>query len=321
MTTGRPAGAVPIRLRNASLSVDVAPFLGGAITAARWHGPAGEVNFLRPATMQAIAERDFRRMSCFAMVPFASFVDRAEFRFAGERFVLRRNFPGRDVAIHGDGWQHEWGVIAQSDRCVHLSYDQSGDRFPFTYRAEQTVSLEPSRIDMVLRLTNTDERAMPAGGGFHPYFPATGAYIAFDATAHWSRSDRGVPVTRGLVPESLAFRTPRPVPERQTNELFAGWAGRARIHWPEQNLSLILDASPPLERLLLFVPQGEDCFCLEPLANIPDAFNLLAAGRPDTGTAILAPGETLVLRFGLEAEPLNDWVDGSKEEERPCRLS
>ena len=41
------------------------------------------------------------------------------------------------------------------------------------------------------------------------------------------------------------------------------------------------------------MPPGEDFFCVELVTKCNNAFNLAAAGRTDTGTVVLAPGETL----------------------------
>ena len=48
-----------------------------------------------------------------------------------------------------------------------------------------------------------------------------------------------------------------------------------------------------------FVPAGQDFFCVEPVSNMTDAFNLAAAGETATGTRTLEPGESLTGRMRL----------------------
>ncbi len=43
---------------------------------------------------------------------------------------------------------------------------------------------------------------------------------------------------------------------------------------------------------VVYTPAGRDFFCVEPATNCIDGFNLADAGRTDTGTIVLAPGDT-----------------------------
>lgn len=40
-------------------------------------------------------------------------------------------------------------------------------------------------------------------------------------------------------------------------------------------------------------PVGGDCFCLEPVSDVNDGFNLLERGIEDTGVRVLTLGQTL----------------------------
>jgi aldose 1-epimerase len=48
-----------------------------------------------------------------------------------------------------------------------------------------------------------------------------------------------------------------------------------------------------LRHLVIYVPPGEDFFCVEPVSHVNDGFNLLERGVADTGVRVLAPGQTL----------------------------
>jgi aldose 1-epimerase len=52
-------------------------------------------------------------------------------------------------------------------------------------------------------------------------------------------------------------------------------------------------ADPVLGHLVIYTPEGENFFCVEPVSHSVDAFNLAEAGVPDTGTVVLDPGESL----------------------------
>ena len=68
---------------------------------------------------------------------------------------------------------------------------------------------------------------------------------------------------------------------------YEGWRGPALIDLGE-GARLRLDASRNLGWLHLYAPAGGDAFCVEPVSQMPDAFN--QAGAPQT---ILQPREVL----------------------------
>jgi aldose 1-epimerase len=42
--------------------------------------------------------------------------------------------------------------------------------WPYSYQAEQIFTLDDSSLEIMLTLTNQDQRAMPAGFGLYPFF-------------------------------------------------------------------------------------------------------------------------------------------------------
>jgi aldose 1-epimerase len=53
-----------------------------------------------------------------------------------------------------------------------------------------------------------------------------------------------------------------------------------------------MDAGPT-GHLVIYVPPGQDFFCIEPVSHVNDGFNLLDRGVEDTGVHVLTPGQTL----------------------------
>jgi len=144
---------------------------------------------------------------------------------------------------------------------------------------------------------------MPAGLGWHPYFPRTPrTTITADVQAIWSTDD-------GVMPTSLAPPRPETDPARGVmvdavplDNCFVGWRRRAVIEWPESGMRLVMTAEAPLDFLVVYTPPGRPFFCVEPVSHVTDAFNLAAAGRADTGARALEPGETLQATASLSLE-------------------
>ena len=44
---------------------------------------------------------------------------------------------------------------------------------------------------------------------------------------------------------------------------------------------------------MIYVPPGQDFFCVEPVSHVNDGFNMLERGVEGTGVRVLAPGQTL----------------------------
>ena len=84
-----------------------------------------------------------------------------------------------------------------------------------------------------------------------------------------------------------------PLTPLDLDHCFGGWDGRAELHWPETDLTLAIEATPALQHLVIYVPPGQDFFCVEPVSHANDGFNLFERGIDRTGVRVLAPGEKL----------------------------
>ena len=53
---------------------------------------------------------------------------------------------------------------------------------------------------------------------------------------------------------------------------------------------------------MIFTPQDEDFFCVEPVSHVTDAFNMLNRGASGHGTKILFPDEVLEAKISFVPE-------------------
>ncbi|MGQ0676523.1 MAG: aldose epimerase family protein, partial [Rhodospirillales bacterium] len=172
--------------------------------------------------------------------------------------------------------------------------------------ARQSFVLGPAGLTVALEVENAGSEFMPLGLGWHPYFPRTPQARLTAAVGRMWRTDAEVmpvalvdpPAThdpgRGIRPEGVAL-----------DNCFTDWDGRAAIEWPECNARLTMAADPLFKHLVVFTPPGRDFFCVEPVSNVTDAFNLAAAGRQDTGMVALGPSKTLRAAMTLRPEALD----------------
>lgn len=289
-----------ITLSAGRFTAGVSPQLGGALA---WFGLADDtgLDFVRPASARAFAERNVRLTSSYPLVPYSNRIAGGAFDFGGEHCTLRRNSTVWTHAIHGVGWLRAWTIAAVGPESVslafnHVSRDSRGGGdpdWPWSFAAAQTFALDAAGLHMTLAVTNQDNRPMPAGIGMHPFFPKTPRMeLQFETAAVWRNDERMLPRERAAVPPEWNFGVRRPAAGLAVDNCFAGWSRTAVLAWPERGWGLRLAASEAFGHLVVFTSPARESIAIEPVSHANNAVNL-AAGRGDTGLVVLAPGETL----------------------------
>ena len=281
-----------LRLAAGPLRLELAPASGGVITRfCRDHGET-TIELMRRAPAESAPSPS--AASCYPLVPVSNRVAFATLRHGDREYRLPANFAPEPHYIHGDGWQNPWTVTEQTPTTATLAFDFTQPEGPYVYAARQHFTLTPDALRIELAVTNRGEAALPFGLGLHPFFDRTAdARLTAPVAAVWLNDTQMVPTTREAVPPEWQFAEGRAIAPLTLDQCFAGWAGSARIDWPDRRTTLTIEADAIFGHLVVFVPPGEDFFCVEPVTNANNGFNLAAAGRTDTGTVVLAPGKTL----------------------------
>ncbi len=295
-----------VKLRNAAAELAVAPGAGGSIAAFRALVLGKWIDCLRPATPAALAARDPRLMGSFPLAPFSNRIRAGRFTFAGRDIRLPLNSPPAPHAIHGFGFQVPWRVVSQGDAALVIEHRHDAGPWPYPYVARQNFALGPGGLSVAMEVENAGREAMPLGLGWHPYFSRTPkARLTATVGKMWLNDAEVMPVA--LVDPPQGHRVDRGIrPETDAmDNCFTGWNGCAAIDWPEWGARLTLTADPLFKFLVVFTPPGRNFFCVEPVSNCSDAFNLAAQGRDDTGMIVLPPGKTLRAAMRLEPSALS----------------
>ncbi|HMH77326.1 MAG TPA: aldose 1-epimerase [Candidatus Udaeobacter sp.] len=275
-----------ITLRAGDAAVELAPEAGGSVT--RYWIERGPVTreWLRPTPAGALRAGHPELAAAFPLVPYSNRIRAGRFSFRGRSVVEPLNRPPERHAIHGHGWQARWQPTEVTAATARLEYRHPAGAWPWAYHATQRFILTPSELTVELGLSNQSTAPMPAGLGWHPYFPRTARVtIAADVRAMWLTDEERMPTER--------VAPPAPPFGRGRDNCFVGWSRRVTIDWPELGARLVMRATPPLDYLVVFTPARRPFFCVEPVSHVTDAFNLAEAGRSDSGTLVLEPGETL----------------------------
>jgi aldose 1-epimerase len=283
-----------VELRAGTAVLAVSPAAGGSITRYASQHDGTTVQWLRPALPEAIQNRSAGNTSSFPLVPFSNRIRNAAFRFRGRTIQLPQNFPPGPHAIHGHAWRAPWGIVARSGSDLTLEYRHAADAWPWSYRAEQTFALTPDGLEVRFAVTNEASEPMPVGFGLHPYFVRTPRVrVRADVGQMWRVDADAMPAELVAPPPQLRLAGAGLDPEATAiDNNFVRFGGRAVIEWPEWNARLDVTADSIYACVVVYTPAGRDFFCVEPVTNCIDGFNLAEDGRADTGIIILEPSDT-----------------------------
>ncbi|MDE2333942.1 MAG: aldose 1-epimerase [Rhodospirillales bacterium] len=273
-----------IALRAGRLTLELRPETGGAITA--WHLDGRPL--LRPSTPEALASLGARGAGCYPLVPYSNRLAGNRFTFAGQTHTLPATLDGQ--AIHGVGWRRPWIVLASAPARASLAYDHAPDSdWPFPFRAEQHLSLEPGGLTWRFAATNLAAHPAPMGFGLHPFFPRPpGTRLRFAAERVWRHDARKIPSHATSVPADWDFAAGREVASAVLDHCFTDWGGRAEIALPHATLTLA--AEPAFRHLIVYIPPERDFFAVEPVTNLTDGLNRIES-EPMSNIIVLRPGE------------------------------
>lgn len=262
-----------LNLRAGHSSLQLLPQHGGALFDWRFaHKP-----LLRPV----------KGVGCFPLIPYANRIANGKFRWRGFACQVPLNFGDHPHSIHGIGWQRSWKIEGSGSDHARLTLVHDGfGGWPFRFTAEQYFELGPDFLRVELRMTNRHTETAPAGLGLHPYFrrPA-GATLRFNAETVWLNDPTQLPIGQSAIPPALAHAEGREVGSIRLDNCFSGWDGVATLGLGFATMTI--EATDAFRHLQVYVPEGEDFFCVEPQTHRPDAIN-----TPNAMTA-LPPGETL----------------------------
>jgi len=276
-----------LSLRAGRLAVDLAPDAGGSIARFALDGIG---DLLRPASDAALASGTGKDTSCYPLVPFSNRIANGRLAFGDEVIRLKTNWPGVRHPMHGEGWAAAWRVVRQERDRAELVHSHEAGRgstgWPFRYRARQTFALNEEGLTIGFTVENLEDRPAPAGLGLHPFFERDAeTELACRLSGVWRTDPEVLPLQRLPVPPEWDFSRSRRVDGMGLDHCFDGWNGKATVTWPQRGLRLVISATEAFRHLVIYVPEGQRYFCVEPVSHANGAIgrSLLAAGATLAG--------------------------------------
>lgn len=249
------------------------------------------------------------------LFPFPNRIRDGAFVWDGRHYSLPLSDSTKKNAIHGFACRHPWRVIEQGnndDRAwvtgeFHASKDAPDDAklWPADYRIRLSVILTENRLRLSAHIDNPDQKPLPFGLGYHPYFrtpllPGSrkeDCFVMAHADGFWELAENLPTGKIRPVDAARDLTEPRRVTDLTVDDVLRVDAGPrtmlvlGTMQQKPAGATLQLRASPSFRELVVFTPVHRDAFCLEPYTCVTDAVNLQAKGV-DAGWATLAPGAT-----------------------------
>ena len=277
-----------MKLQNQQIQITVAPDSGGALQEFIFKGQ----EILRSASPD---EKVPQNQALFIMMPYCSYIKDGHFNYFGISRHVPSNDPSNELApLHGDIWKDRCKVEKQSDHSVTLCYCHTKETgFPFDYTAKITYELKANELHVTLSIYNPSDLPMPCGMGVHPYFVhSKTAIIQFDSSHVWHHQQDPIFDRPYPTPTQWNFAKGKQIKE-DFDTAFGGWDGQAIITYPDEKIQIQIQAQDIFHHIILYTPKDSDSFCLEPVSNTPDAFNLATYGVIGTGIQSIGAHQTL----------------------------
>jgi aldose 1-epimerase len=241
----------------------------------------------------------------YVMAPWSNRIVDAVFKFQGNTFQLRKNFPD-ETAIHGDSRTRPWAVSSiQKDRfeAVLDSREFSDFNFPFALKMKQIFELKKNHLKMSFSIENTDSKHAPVGGGFHPFFKRRLTELDQDVMVVLP-AEKVYPDVKCIptgpaeaVKDRFDLRKERLLGAPNLDHCFTGLTGNViRVIYPGSQVELKYQIEPVFSHVVIYAPNEadgnpRDFVAVEPVTHVNNGFNFLAQGWKETGVKILEPGE------------------------------
>lgn len=279
-----------VTLKTHGWDLKIAASQGASVLHCRYEGQ----DILRPYTGNPDDDFEILSTGGFCLVPFSNRIEDGVFDYGGQTAKLGLTHKNiRPHPIHGFGWIAPWDIIETDAQSVTLRHDLPAGDWPWAYRAQQRFSISAAGLRHELSLENLSDMTMPAGIGFHPYFPdRANAILQCEAGGVWHTRQDGIPTRHTGVPEAWDFSQGKAVADTNIDHVFTDANSVAHISWDNAPKSLKIESCGTLPYAVIYTGSDDGSFCYEPVSHMTDAINRRDKGGP-TGMIDLPPGETV----------------------------
>ena len=266
-----------LSLQNKNLYLEISPEMGASIT--KFCDRKKNKDIFRPfPKTKKITKNNCYFSGYFATVPYFGVIHKNTFFYKNKYIKLSRTHPLEPDTIHGEGWIKKWKVIKQSKTSVELMYVHQGKKsFPHKYQTWQKFSLNKKSLNISIKITNLDDLSFDCGIGFHPWFNISAKSKIFSNNfSYIENNNNNFKQKKLTVAKSLNLN------KHKIDKTFLNWNGKSKLIL-NKDISLEIINKKNINNLHVYTPPKENFFCIEPITNIGDAFQIKKYSKEYTG--------------------------------------
>jgi aldose 1-epimerase len=216
------------------------------------------------------------------------------------------SFQGKagKAAMHGFARKSAFEITkASSEDSVSITGSlkvEKGSRlyelYPYACTLRIEITLEGKELQYSYEVHNKENRSMPFGLGLHPFFNKRNrdTKVSLRAGLVMEKDEQFLPTGRLLSTGDTSYELSeqRYVHDLLLDDVYYNPYGiSAAIKYTE--FSLTISGSDNFTHMVVYTPEKENFFCVEPQTCSTDAINMYEKGYRDiSGLSVLSPGET-----------------------------
>jgi len=271
-----------ITLSNDKLFLEIAPKMGASITKFR-NVKSGKDIFRPFSNKKKIIKKNCYFSGYFATVPYFGAIQKKTFLYRNRYISLPKTHPLEPDTIHGEGWVSEWKIKSKSKISSELVYIHDGKKgFPFKYRVNQEFFLINKSLCINIAITNIDNESFNCGIGFHPWFN-------IDKNSKiYSNSFTYIKELKKKIYKKKIFSRKKflDLNKCKIDKTFINWNGKAKLVI-NKDTTIEIKNKKNINNLHVYSPPKENFFCIEPVTNISDAYNIMKYSEMYHGLKLL----------------------------------
>ena len=258
-----------ITLNNDNLFLELSPEMGASIT--KFRDIKSSKDIFRPfSSSKKLNKKNCYFSGYFATVPYFGAIQKKTFLYKKKFISLPKTHPLESDTIHGEGWVNEWKIKNKSKTSTELIFIHDGKKgFPFKYQVNQKFILKNKSLFINIAILNIDKESFDCGIGFHPWFHIhKNSKIYSNNFTYIKKHPKNIYKTQVLSRNKFLDLN-----KNKIDKTFINWSGNAKLVI-NKDIAIEIKNKKNIKNLHVYSPPNENFFCIEPVTNIADAFNL-----------------------------------------------
>ena len=271
-----------ISLNNDKLFLEICPQMGASIT--KFKSLKSGKDIFRPfPNKKKIIKKNCYFAGYFATVPYFGEIKKKSFLYKNKYISLPKTHPLEPDTIHGEGWVSKWNVKSKSKQSAELIFNHTGKKgFPFKYQVCQKFILKNKSLFINISILNNDKDSFDCGIGFHPWFNLHKTSKIYSNNFTYTKK-----YEKNIFKKKLFLKKNfLDLNKYKIDQTFINWNGIAKLII-DKDTAIEIKNIKNINNLHVYSPPKENFFCIEPVTNISDAYNIKKHSKIYQGLQVL----------------------------------